>query len=160
MALQKTSKTLGKIAILVKMLWPLRQKRHFSMFFQHVFKMPCFQQWKTRKHRLFWQNSLKQYPTKAILPSFLTVFYRLCFFELFDEIWRKMYFVSDCFCWFFQGRVPKRFLKKSKNSRFFACCFLAVELRVVLASTTKEWAELVGEYLGRGSLLLEDFMLS
>ena len=139
------------------MLYPLRQKRSFFRAFFKVFsKHSVFNRQNTKKNDVFDKPKKVRVRKRPFYRAFLLVFYRWCFFELFDEIWRKKVIFPSVFAGFFKATCPSVFLKKSKNSRFFACFFVAVELRVVLASTTKEWADPVGEYLGRGSLLLEE----
>ena len=102
----------------------------FSIFQKHC-KNACF--WQNPKNRQKKRSKKRQRSSPNLTKT--------CHF-------------TECCWWFFKGRLTKCFLQKVKNSRFFDVFFLAVEFRVVLASTTKKWAGLVGEYLGRGSCLL------
>ena len=150
---KKTAKTLGKIAFfaikakkgpirttfktqckkhqkhsvkwpfLKKCFIPFVKKGLFFELFSKCFQNTAFLIDKTRKKRCFWQTQKSQSPKKAILPSFFACFLSMMFFRAFwRDLTKKSHF-PECFCWFFQGHVPKRFFEKVEKLEVFCLFF-------------------------------------
>ena len=83
---KKHQKHSVKWPFLKKCFIPFVKNDIFLEFFQGVFKTQCFKSENTKKNYCFDKPEKVKVQKRPFYRAFLHVFYRLCVFELFDEI--------------------------------------------------------------------------